>query len=297
MAAIAAYRDVTLGELLSQLARSHPQNEALVYPDRGRRYDFANLDWLARRVARGLLSLGIERGDRVALWAPNIPEWVVLQFALAKTGAILVTVNTSLRSGELEYLLRQSEVNTLIMVPRFKDLDYVATIYEIIPELKNADEGKLHSVKLPFLRNIIYIGEDHPAGMISYDSLLTRSSQVTEDQLDAHGMFQDVDGVINMQYTSGTTGFPKGVMLTHRNIVNNGYWVAEWLGLTSNDRLCIPVPFFHCFGCVIGVLGAYTHAAALVPLEWFDPLKVLQHVEREHCSVLYGVPTMFIAEL
>lgn len=292
-----AYRDVKVGELLMRLAKDYPRNEALIYPDRDLRYDFSQLEWLTRQIARGLLSHGISRGDRVALWAPNVPEWVVLQFALAKIGAILVTVNTSLRAAEIEYLLKQSESSTLITVAGFRDVDYVQTIYEIIPELRRSEEGALHSVKLPYLRSVIYIGDEHPGGMIRYDSLLARSELISDEQLDAHIFSQDLDDVINMQYTSGTTGFPKGVMLTHRNIVNNGYWLGEGIALTPQDKLCVPVPFFHCFGCVIGVLGAYTHAAALVPLEWFDPLKVLQYIERERCTALYGVPTMFIAEL
>jgi fatty-acyl-CoA synthase len=231
------------------------------------------------------------------VWAPNIPEWVVLQFALAKIGAILVTVNTSLRAAEVEYLLKQSETSTLITISGFRDNDYVQTLYEVIPELRRADEGALRSMKLPFLRNIVYIGDEHPAGMIPYDSLLSRSAQTSEEQLNAHMSLQSLDSVINMQYTSGTTGFPKGVMLTHRNIVNNGYWLGEGLGLTHRDRVCVPVPFFHCFGCVIGVLGAYTHAATMVPLESFDPLRVLQYIEQERCTTLYGVPTMFISEI
>ncbi|HEX8183831.1 MAG TPA: AMP-binding protein, partial [Blastocatellia bacterium] len=290
-----AYRDVKVGDLLTQLARDYPQKEALIYPDRELRYDFSQLDWLARQVAKGLLSCGISRGDRVALWAPNIPEWVVLQFALAKIGAILVTVNTSLRAAEIEYLLKQSESSALITVSGFRDVDYVKTIYEIIPELRGAEEGAARSVKLPHLRSVIYVGNENPDGMIHYDSLLARSESTSDDQLDALASMQDLDDVINMQYTSGTTGFPKGVMLTHRNIVNNGYWLGEGIALTPQDKLCVPVPFFHCFGCVIGVLGAYTHAAALVPLEWFEPLRVLQYLERERCTAVYGVPTMFIA--
>ena len=292
-----AYRDVRVGELLTLLAEDYPQNEALIYPDRRLRYDFSQLEWLARQAAKGLLSLGIGRGDRVALWAPNVPEWVVLQFALAKIGAVLVTVNTSLRAAEIEYLLKQSESSTLITVAGFRDVDYVKTVYDVVPELRGSEEGALHSIRLPFLRNVIYIGDEHPGGMIRYDTLLTRSEQVSDEQLEAHSSLQNLDDVINMQYTSGTTGFPKGVMLTHRNIVNNGYWLGEGLALTPEDRLCVPVPFFHCFGCVIGVLGAYTHAATLVPLETFDPVRVLQYIERERCTTVYGVPTMFIAEL
>jgi fatty-acyl-CoA synthase len=292
-----AYRDVRLGELLTLLARDHPRREALVYPNRGIRYDFAQLEWMARQTARGLLSLGLQRGDRVTLWAPNIPEWVVLEFALAKAGAILVTANTNLRASEIEYLLKQSETSTLITVSGVRDLDYVGMINQIVPELQDAEEGVLHSTRLPFLRNVIFIGEEHPAGMIKYDTLMERSEQVADERLDEVSATLDPDDVINIQYTSGTTGFPKGVMLSHRNIVNNGYWIGEGIALTPDDRVCMPVPLFHCFGCVIGVLGAYTHAACLVPLEWFEPLRVLQYVERERCTALLGVPTMFIAEL
>ncbi|MFY9607051.1 MAG: AMP-binding protein [Blastocatellia bacterium] len=291
------YRDVCVGELLALLARDYPQNEALIYPDRGLRYDFSRLETRAREIAKGLLSLGIGTGERVALWAPNIPEWIVLQFALAKIGAVLVTVNTSLRGAELEYLLKQSESGALFTVAGFKDIDYVETIYEIVPELRRSGGGSLRSAKLPFLRNIIFIGDEEPKGMIRYDSLLARSEAVSDEQLDDRLRTQDLDDVINMQYTSGTTGFPKGVMLTNRNIVNNGFWLGEGIALTPCDKLCLPVPLFHCFGCVIGVLGAYTHAAALVPLEWFDPLRALRYVESERCTAIYGVPTMFLSEL
>ena len=293
----APYRDVTVGNLLTILARDFPHSDGLIYPNRGLRYDFSHLEWISRQIAKGLTTIGIASGDRVAVWAPNVPEWVILQFALAKIGAILVTVNTSLRSAELEYLLKQAEVSTLVTVKGFKDLDYVEAVYEIVPELRGSEEGALSSRKLPLLRNVIYIGDEHPGGMIRYDSILDRSAGITDFEIDRLVASQTLDDVINMQYTSGTTGFPKGVMLTHRNIVNNGYWIGEGIGLTPADRVCVPVPFFHCFGCVIGVLGAYTHAAALVPLEWFDALRVLQYVEEEKCTALYGVPTMFIAEL
>src|SRR5262244_882019 len=274
------YRDITVGGLLTQLARDFPQNDALIYPNRGHRYDFSHLEWISRQIAKGLVAIGISRGDRVAVWAPNVPEWVVLQFALAKIGAILVTVNTSLRTAETEYLLSQAEVRALVTVRGFKDLDYVETVYEIVPELRGSEEGALSSKKLPFLRNVIYIGDEHPGGMIRYDSLLDRSAGITDFEIDRLTAAQSLDDVINMQYTSGTTGFPKGVMLTHRNIVNNGYWIGEGIGLTPADKVCVPVPFFHCFGCVIGVLGAYTHAAALVPLDWFDAQRVLQYVDQ-----------------
>jgi fatty-acyl-CoA synthase len=292
-----AYRDVGVGELLTLLARDYPEHEALIYPDLGLRFDFNQLEWLSRKIARGLIDIGVESGDRVALWAPNVPEWVVLQFALAKIGAILVTVNTSLRAAEIEFLLKQSESSTLITVDGFRDVNYIETIHELVPELRRSEEGTLQSRKFPFLRRVVYIGEEHPDGMIRYDTLLDRSGNVSDAQLEVRTAAQNLDTVINMQYTSGTTGFPKGVMLTNRNIVNNGYWLGEGLGLTPKDRLCVPVPFFHCFGCVIGVLGAYTHASTLVPLVTFDPLRALQYIEAERCTTLFGVPTMFIAEL
>ncbi|MBI3654655.1 MAG: AMP-binding protein [Acidobacteria bacterium] len=292
-----AYCDVTIGELLTLLARDYPQHEALVYPDRNLRYNFLELEQRAKQIARGLLDLGIERGDRVALWATNVPEWIVLQFALAKIGAILVTVNTSLRATELAYLLKQSEASTLITIRGFRDVDYVETIYAIIPKLRLTKTADPHAAHFPFLRRVIFIGDKTPAGMVAYDTLMERAANVSEDRLDRLGVIQILDDVINMQYTSGTTGFPKGVMLTHRNILNNGYWMGEVLGYTPADRLCLTVPLFHCFGCVIGVLGAYTHATTLVPLESFDPLKTLQYIEQENCTALYGVPTMFLAEL
>jgi fatty-acyl-CoA synthase len=344
MTPLAAYRDLTLGTLLTQLATDHPDQEALIYPQRQLRYTFADLETRARQVAKGLLKLGIQPGERVALWATNEPEWVVLQFALAKIGAILVTVNTSFRTAELAYLLAQSEACAIITIGGLRDVDYVAAIYELVPELLtiplNASEVQprvldvqrhvphlppqlptnapdieasalavqpLKSARLPFLRHALFINAPAmgviralpatPNGFLELELLAQWGADVTDEALDARAAAGDLDEVINMQYTSGTTGFPKGVMLSHRNIVNNGYWLGEAMGLTPQDRLCLPVPLFHCFGCVIGVLGAYTHAVGLVPLEYFDPLRVLQLVAAEKCTALYGVPTMFVAAL
>ena len=286
------YRDVTVGALLTHLADTLPNNEALVYASRNLRMTFSQLESEARLIARGLMAGGVERGERVALWATNVPEWVVLQFALAKIGAILVTVNTSLRAQEMDYLLRQSESATVITIGGFKDVDYVGVLLEI---------GAVGDTKLPNLKRAIFIsrgeGDNCPEGLMPYETLRELASQVSDAELDAREARVGLDDVINMQYTSGTTGFPKGVMLSSRNIVNNGYWLGQGLGYTPLDRLCLCVPLFHCFGCVIGVLGAYTHGACLCPIEAFDARRVLETVERERCTSLYGVPTMFLAEM
>src|SRR5262249_32659550 len=242
--------------------------EALVYSDRGLRLTFAELESEARLIARGLMACGVERGERVALWATNVPEWVTLQFALAKIGAILVTVNTALRAHEIDYLLRQSESATVITVRGFKDVDYVAALREI---------GAAGDMKLPNLKRAIFIsrgeGDECPEGFTPYEELREMAANVTEGQLDSRENEVAADDVINMQYTSGTTGFPKGVMLSSRNIVNNGYWLGRGMGYTPQDKLCLCVPLFHCFGCVIGVMGAYTHGASLAPVESFDARK------------------------
>ena len=280
------FRDVTVGDLLTRLAGALPDREALVYAN-GPRFTFAALEQEARTIARGLLALGVARGERVVLWATNVPEWVVLQFAVAKAGAILVTANTSLRSRDVDYLLRQSEAATLITIRGFRDVDYVNELTAV-----GAAAGRI-----PGLERLIFIGKDAPAGFTPYEALRTAAARVSEAELDARGNSIGVDDVINMQYTSGTTGFPKGVMLSSRNIVNNGYAVGTTLALTPADRTCLCVPLFHCFGCVIAVLGTYTYGGALCVVEAFDPRQVLEMVHTERCTVLYGVPTMFIAEL
>jgi fatty-acyl-CoA synthase len=280
------FRDVTVGDLLTRLARSLPEHEALVYAD-GPRFTFAELEQEARTIARGLMALGVARGERVVLWATNVPEWVVLQFAVAKAGAILVTANTSLRSRDVDYLLRQSEAATLVTIRGFRDVDYVEELNAI-----GATGGKI-----PGLERIIFIGEQPPPGVIPYGELRAAASRVSEVELDERGASLTPDDVINMQYTSGTTGFPKGVMLSSRNIVNNGEALGRGLGYTSADRLCLCVPLFHCFGCVIGVLGAFCHGACLCAVVAFDARQVLETIHRERCTAVYGVPTMFIAEL
>jgi len=292
------YSDITVGDLLAQLARAVPGREAVVYAQ-GPRWTFGALEEEARTIARGLVSLGVSPGERVVVWATNVPEWIVLQFALAKIGAILVTANTSLRARDVDYVLRQSEAATVVTINGFRDVDYVAELAQI---------GAM-SGTIPTLRRVIGLGEaaqgalgavsqsPDPVTVMPYTDIRGQSTRVSEAQLDALSRDVTVDTVINMQYTSGTTGFPKGVMLSSRNILNNGFACGEVLGFTPDDRLCLCVPLFHCFGCVIGVMGAFTHGACLCVVEAFDPKRVLDMVHRERCTALYGVPTMFIAEL
>jgi fatty-acyl-CoA synthase len=280
------YRDLTIGDLLARLAEALPDADALVY-DRNPRYTFATLEREVRTIARGLIAAGVEPGERVVLWATNVPEWIVLQFALAKIGAILVTANTSLRARDIEYLLRQCDAATVITIAGFRDLNY----------LHELEQAGARSGRFPALRRIVYIGANPPTGVMGYERLRELAATVSDAQLDARSAAVSVDDVINMQYTSGTTGFPKGVMLSSRNIVNNGHALGTMLGYTPADRLCLCVPLFHCFGCVIGVLGAYTCGASLCPIEAFDAGKVLETIHRERCTAVYGVPTMFIAEL
>jgi fatty-acyl-CoA synthase len=287
------FRDVTVGALLSRLAREFPQREALVYSHLDRRWTFRELDDEACLVARGLMAHGVTRGDHVALWATNVPEWIVLQFALAKIGAILVTVNTSLKAAEIDYLLRQNETSTLLAIQGFRGVDYISELRQIGAVGNDAQRRE----RFPHLERVIFIGPDCPRDLEPYGRVRDAGARVSESVLAAAESAVGIDDVINMQYTSGTTGFPKGVMLTSRNIVNNGFWLAEGLAFTPADRLCLCVPLFHCFGCVIGVLGAYTHGACICAVESFDARKVLETVERERCTALYGVPTMFLAEL
>jgi len=287
----------TVGELLEVQAKTYPDHEAVVYADRNLRMSYEEFNNLCRKAARGLMKLGVQKGENVSVWSSNTPEWVVTQFATGKMGAVLVTVNTNYRTAELEYLLKQSDSTTIILMDQFKDASYIDMLYEIVPELRTSEPGMLDSSRLPFLKNVIVMGDKPFPGTFSWQDILDMAEGVSEDQLDRRmGTLKQSD-VINMQYTSGTTGFPKGVMLTHRNIVNNAYNVALAMKLTDQDRLCIPVPFFHCFGCVMGTLACATVGATMVPVQEFNPKVVLETVEKEKCTALHGVPTMFIAEL
>jgi fatty-acyl-CoA synthase len=288
---------ITVGKLLEEKAKIHPDHEAVVYADRGLRMTYRQFDDYCRLVARGLMKLGIEAGEHIAIWATNTPEWLACQFATGKMGAVLVTVNTNYRTAELEYLLKQSDSTTLILIEQYRDSSYIDMIYEIAPELHECKPGQLKASRLPKLKNIIVLSDTRYPGTYSWNDIITMAAEVTEEQLDERMNSLDPHDVINMQYTSGTTGFPKGVMLSHYNIVNNAYNIAQCMKLTKDDRLCIPVPFFHCFGCVLGTLACVSVGATMLPLQEFNVKQVLQTVQDEKCTALHGVPTMFIAEL
>ncbi len=290
--------DATIGQVMDGVVRRQGGADALVYFDRKLRLSYREFRAECRRAARGLMAIGVRKGDHVGVWAPNRPEWVVLQFALARIGAVLVTINTQVRPYELEYLLRQSDAHTLILADGFRDLDYPATVHEICPETRTAAApGALRSEEFPRLRNVVFLGDRDIPGMIRWDDVLALGGKVPDDALAELERACDPDDVVVLMYTSGTTGFPKGVMLTHRNLVSDALRIADCMALGEKDRMCIPVPFFHCFGCVMGTLCCVTRGAAMVPVETFSAKAVLESVSAERCTALHGVPTMFIAEL
>ena len=290
---------LTVGGLLDLVAERRPEDDALVYPDRGLRYTYREFKEIVEECARALMALGLEKGDHVAVWGQNVPEWVILQFATGKVGAVLVTVNPAYRASELKYVLDQSDSAALFLTGGVKGADFVEILGQAVPELAGAAGGELSVAELPHLRHVVLMGEGPRGGLpiAGFDEFLARAAEVSPEKLKERQDSLDSDEVINMQYTSGTTGFPKGVQLTHANIVKNAFYIGECMELGPEDRVCIPVPFFHCFGCVLGTLNTVTHEGTMVPVESFDAEEVLQAVHEERCTAVLGVPTMFIAEL
>jgi fatty-acyl-CoA synthase len=292
-------RGLTVGGLLDLVAGRRPDHEALVYVERGLRYTYEEFRAVVERCARALMALGIKKGDHVAVWGQNVPEWVILQFATGKVGAVLVTINPAYRSNELKYVLEQSDAAALFLTESARGADFLEILEGAVPELSGMEGPEISSDELPFLKHVVLMEGTLPGHLpvLGFDEFMRRAEEVSEDELRGRQGSLDAGDVINMQYTSGTTGFPKGVQLTHENIVKNAYLIGNCMKLGPEDRVCIPVPFFHCFGCVLGTLNTVTHEGTMVPVEQFDPEKVLRAVHEERCTALLGVPTMFIAEL
>ena len=297
--------NLTLGQLLDEKAAQFPNTDCVVYNDRDFRTTYAQFRDMTDLVGKGLMKLGVQKGDHVAIWATNVPEWMLTMFSCAKIGAVMVTVNTNYKTFEAEYLLKQSDTHTLILIDGFKDTCYTQIMNELVPEMAGKQPGEWSSAKLPRLKNVIHVTGAKASteksgsldGMLDWSALYAMGQQVSDEELHARQATLSEHDVVNMQYTSGTTGFPKGVMLTHYNIVNDGLLMGDCMKFTEHDRLCITVPLFHCFGCVLGVMTCMTHATSMVMVEYFSPNAVMKAISDEKCTAFHGVPTMFITIL
>jgi len=295
----------TIPEFFGAIAEQFPEREAVVSIHQGRRLNYRELSVGVDELARGLLGSGFSRGDRIGIWSTNNIEWLLLQMAAARIGTVLVNINPAYRLRELAYSLQHSEVQGIFTIPSFRSSDYVAMLVELLPELKTSEPSQFSSRELPFLRRVVIYDPAQPAGtkrpchgFTTWQEVLHAGQGVDQEAMEQLTMSLDRDDPINIQYTSGTTGFPKAVLLTHHNILNNAWFSARAMHFSAQDRLCVPVPFYHCFGMVLANLLSFSVGACLVlPSEHFDPLSVLQAIERERCTAVHGVPTMFIAEL
>jgi fatty-acyl-CoA synthase len=288
-------REVTLGQLLRETVEKYPDEDAVAYVDREYKQTWREFSDTVDTMAKGLMAMGIKKGEKVAVWATNVPHWVALQFATARIGAILLTINTNYRSAEIDYVLKQSDCENIFIINGLRDANYLEILYGLIPELKSHPRGELHSAAYPCLKRVFFLGPEKHRGLYSMSEVMSLSVATSDNEYQERQDSLDPHDVINMQYTSGTTGFPKGVMLTHVNIGNNGYWLGAGQNFSHLDRICIPVPLFHCFGCVLGVLACVNHGATMVFVETYDPVEVMMSIEMEKCTGVYGVPTMFIA--
>ena len=288
----------TIGQFFDGACVRWAERPALVVRHQKVQLSYAELLREVDRLGAGLLTLGLEPGDRIGIWSPNNSEWVLTQLASAKAGLVLVNINPAYRIAELEYALNKVGCKALILAERFKASDYVGMLRELAPELGHAAPGRLEAARLPALRAVVVLGESKQGGALRFGEILERGGAAEKKRLPELAPLLQFDEPINIQFTSGTTGFPKGATLSHHNILNNGFFIGEAMRLTPQDRLCIPVPLYHCFGMVLGNLAAFTHGACMVfPGEGFDPLATLETVAEERCTALHGVPTMFIAEL
>lgn len=287
----------TIGQWIEHWAETTPDKEFLVYSDRDLRFSWKTFNQRVDDMAKGLMAIGVKKGTHVGIWATNVPDWLTFLYAGAKIGAILVTVNTNYKQNELEFLVKDADIHTLCITEGVFDGSYIDMVYEMAPELKDSQRGFMHSKRFPELKNVIYIGQEKYRGMYNTSEILLLGKNIDNQTLEEAKGHVDCRDVVNMQYTSGTTGFPKGVMLTHHNITNNGYFTGQGMGFTSEEKLCCCVPLFHCFGVVLASMAVLTHGCTQVMVERFDPLVVLASVHKERCTALYGVPTMFIAEM
>ena len=287
----------TIGDWLEHWAAVTPNKEYLVYSDRNLRFTWNEFNQRVDNMAKGLMAIGVKRGTHIGIWATNVPDWLTFLYAGAKIGAIAVTINTSYKQNELEFIVKDSDIQTLCITDGTFDSSYVDMVYTMLPELRETQRGDFHSKQFPKLRNVVYIGQEKFRGMYNTAEILLLGENVDDKEFIETKHQVTCHDVVNMQYTSGTTGFPKGVMLTHYNIVNNGFFTGEGMGFTANDKLCCCVPLFHCFGVTLASMNVLTHGCTQVMVERFDPLITLASVHKERCTVLYGVPTMFIAEM
>lgn len=288
-------REVTLGQLLAETVEKYPDERAISFVDREYNQTWKEFSDTVDAMAKGLMAMGIKKGEKVAVWATNVPHWVALQFATARIGAILLTINTNYRSEEIDYVLKQSDCENIFIINGLRDANYLEILNGLIPELKTHQRGALNSTTYPSLKRVFFLGPEKHRGLYSMSEVMSLAVATGDDEYQERQDSLDPYDVINMQYTSGTTGFPKGVMLTHVNIGNNGYWLGAGQNFSHDDRICIPVPLFHCFGCVLGVLACVNHGATMVLVEAYDPVDVMASIEEEKCTGVYGVPTMFIA--